>query len=283
MSEAARRTIPIRRPVFSLKPRAALDDAPGPSRHWYGGDPFATRFLDALSSTFPIGEAFFVRAVMRYRDRVTDPALLDRIRGFAGQEAQHSRLHDEHLALLLAEGHPVIAFRNRMIDRILRFQNRNAPKLSLATTAALEHLTAILARQMLEDDAKRTVPMDPAIAPLWRWHALEESEHKAVAYDVLATVAPGRGHRIAGMALATFFLAFESLLRTAVMLRTDGLLFDRRTWSQGLRFLFGADGLLRGTGPAYRAWYARDFHPDDVDDEALVAHFAPRVAREIAG
>jgi hypothetical protein len=59
--------IEVRRLAFDLD--AAL------SRHGCGGQPFATHLRDALSSAFPDGEAFFVRSVLRYRERARDPAL----------------------------------------------------------------------------------------------------------------------------------------------------------------------------------------------------------------
>jgi predicted metal-dependent hydrolase len=263
-------------------PSEAADAARVP-RDWYAGDPFATHFLDALSSTFPFGEAFFVRSVLRFRERIDDPALQERIRGFAGQEGQHSRLHDEHLELLLAQGYGLLARRNRILDRLLRFENRRLPKLSLAITAALEHLTAILARQMLENDAERTKAMHPVMAPLWRWHALEEAEHKSVAWDVLQQVAPSRTLRTVAMGLASFFLTLETSIRTSYMLAKDGRLFDRRIWRNGMRFLWGEAGLLRGTASAYLAWFRRDHHPDEIDDSSLIAHHAPLVEQEIAG
>ncbi|MBK7949604.1 MAG: metal-dependent hydrolase [Deltaproteobacteria bacterium] len=279
---------PIRRPALDLSgltarlgSEAATSTGRSP-RHWHAEGPFATHFFDALSSTFPFGEAYFVRSVVAYRDRIEDPELLARIRAFAGQEGQHSRIHDEHVDLLLADGYRLLAFRNRFIDRILRFQNRHVPKLALAITAALEHLTAILARVLLADGARRTAAMDPVMAPIWRWHALEEAEHKAVAFDVLCRVAPSRSLRVAAMAIASFFLVFETTLRTTYMLAKDGLLFDGPTWSRGLGFLFGAEGFLRGSGSAYRAWYRRDFHPDETDDSAMIARIAPQVMREIA-
>ena len=278
-----RDAIPVRRPVLALFASSGLPGDGEFLRHWHGGEAFSTHFFDALSSTFPFGEAFFVRSVLHYRNRIEDRELLEQIRGFAGQEGQHSRLHDVHLDLLLALGYPFLARRNRFLDRVMRLHNRHTPKLSLALTAALEHLTAILARQILLDSARRTEVMHPDMAPLWRWHALEESEHKAVAFDVLAQVAPSHALRVVAMLIDTFFLSFETLLRTSYMLWKDGLLFDRRSWSQGRRFLFGEAGLLRGTGAAYRAWYRRDFHPDLVDDSELIAYHAPLVAREIAG
>ena len=47
---------------------------------------------------------------------------------------------------------------------------------------ALEHFTAILAHQLL-GNPRHLAGADPESAALWRWHAIEEIEHKGVAYD----------------------------------------------------------------------------------------------------
>jgi predicted metal-dependent hydrolase len=266
--------IPIRHPAQSLS-----RDIP---RHWMAGDAFATHFLNALSSTFPFGEAFFVRSVLHYRDQISEPRLLRKIRGFAGQEGEHSRVHDDHLEMLLAQGYTALATRNRFGDRVTRWHNRRLPKLSLTITAALEHLTALLARQLLSDPERRTAEMHPEMARLWRWHALEEAEHKAVAYDVLMQVAPSHSRRVVAMALNTLGLSIEVFDRLVYMLWKDGLLFKTKTWSSGWRFLFGEGGFLRGLGADYRAWYHRDFHPNEIDDRALIEKNAPLINAEIA-
>ncbi len=263
----------IRRPKGSLSP-----DVP---RYWSGGDAFATHFMNALSSTFPFGEAFFVRAVLHYRDQIDDPRLRERMRGFAGQEGQHSRVHDEHVQMLVAQGYGALETRNRFMERIARWQNRRFPRLSLSMTAGLEHLTALLARQLLSDPERRTGPMAPEMARLWRWHALEEAEHKAVAFDVLAQVAPSYPLRIITLALNTFGLSLEVFERMVYMLWKDGLLFKAEIWTGGRRFLFGEGGFLRGLGADYRAWYHRDFHPNDVDDRPLIELNAPLIEAEI--
>jgi predicted metal-dependent hydrolase len=250
-------------------------------RHWNANDPFATHFLNALSSTFPFGEAFFVRSVLRYRDRIEDPELRERIRGFAGQEGQHSRVHDDHVKMLLAQGYAALATRNALVDRIARWQNRRFPKFSLAMTAALEHLTALLARQVLSDVELRTGAMHPDMAKLWHWHALEEAEHKAVAYDVLMVVAPNYGLRTIAMIFNTIGLSIEVMDRLIYMLWKDGVLFRGKTWSNGWRYLFGEDGFLRGTGADYRSWFRRGFHPDDIDDRPLIEEHAPLVDSDL--
>jgi predicted metal-dependent hydrolase len=265
-----RSPIPIRRPALALS-----SEIP---RHWLDGNAFATHFFDALSSTFPDGEAFFVRSVQHYRGSIDDPELLRAVSGFAGQEAQHRQQHDRHLALLVASGYPALARRNRIMARVLHFLNRRLPLRSLVATAGLEHLTAIMARRLLGPGQHWCERMDRRMAELWRWHALEESEHKSVAFDVLRRVAPSHRLRIAVQVVNTFWLVLEVLDRLVYMLWQDGLLFRRATWREGWTFLFGPHGFLRGLGPDYRRWYARDFHPDEVDDSALVARWRERVS-----
>jgi len=251
-------------------------------RYWWGDDPFRTHFFNALSSTFPFGEAFFVRSVRYYADRVTDPKLQQEIRAFAGQEGQHSRIHDAHVDLLIEQGYGALAARNRFIDRIMRWHNRETPRFSLAVTAALEHLTAILARQLLLNPGNHVDEMDPSMARLWRWHALEESEHKSVAFDVMVAAEIPRWMRNGAMALNTFGLTLETLERMIYLFYKDGRLFDGRTWMAGWRFLFGRGGFLRGVGRDYRAWYRADFHPEEIDDREMIARFAPRVTAEVS-
>lgn len=263
-------------PILVRKPELEL--SPALPRYWYGGNAFATHYLDALSSVFPDGEAFFVRSVLRYRDQIDDPELSREIQGFAGQEGQHSHQHDRHLALLSAHGYGALARANRVADRVMRFTNRQAPRFSLASTAALEHLTALLARRILADDARFTRPMDPRMAALWRWHALEEAEHKAVAFDVLRRVAPSYPLRVLALVVNCVSLFVEILVRTSYMLWVDGELSRRKSWSDGRKFLFGGEGLLRGLGREFRAWFRRDFHPSQIDDGALIAEWRERVA-----
>ncbi|MCP3985570.1 MAG: metal-dependent hydrolase [bacterium] len=271
---AAAHPIIVRRTAFEIDERIP--------RYWFDGDPSATHFLNSLSSVFPDGEAFFVRSVRKYRDRVEDPELGQAIRGFAAQEGQHSRQHDRHLKLLYEQGYRGIERANDVMGKVLQWSANRFPRLSLASTAALEHLTAILARRLLTDPERWIGPMDPRMARLWEWHALEEAEHKAVAYDVLMQVAPGPGMRYWALASNTIAVFFEVIGRTGYMLWKDGLLFRRNTWASGWRFLFGEYGFLRGLGPDYWPWFRKGFHPRQQDDGPLIEAGRARVAMQIA-
>src|SRR5438045_9752271 len=78
---------------LSITPRDRLfgRDAATP-RLWHGGRVEATAIYNALSATFPIGEAYFVDSVRKFRDGA--PAkLAEEIKGFTTQEAIHSPEH----------------------------------------------------------------------------------------------------------------------------------------------------------------------------------------------
>jgi len=240
-------------------------------RYWNGRDPFLTHFMNALSSTFPDGEAFFVRSVHHYRNRAASDEERERIRRFGQQEGIHARQHAAHVELLEAQGYPWIPRVNRLADRMMRWSNRRMPRTSLATTAGLEHLTAVLARQLMAFPEKWVAPMHPDMARLWRWHALEEAEHKAVAFDLLARVSPSHLLRCAVLFAMTLGLLFEVWLRTAYFLAKDGLFFRPSVWWRGWRRLAAPGPARTALVRDYLAWYRRDFHPDQIDDAPLIA------------
>lgn len=242
-------------------------------RGWLNGDPVATAFFNALSASFPQGERFFMDAVRPFRDRA-DPVLQRQIASFLAQEAVHSREHILFNQALVLQGYDLNA-----IDTYLkkRFDfGRKLPRLSqLCATVALEHFTAILAHALLAGgDDLAGAPAE--MKRMWQWHAIEEIEHKAVAFDTFLAAtrnfSPLRRWwmRCASMALTTVmffqFLAFG--IRT--FFRNDGI-DTPQSWRALLRYLWREPGLLRRAMPSYVAFFRPGFHPWRVDDRALIA------------
>jgi len=153
------------------------------SRYYYDNNPFHSTFMTALSALFPEGESFFVESVRAYRDQITDPVLKAQVSGFIGQEAMHSKEHKAFNDAATAQGYPVQKM-DAELGKVLALGQKVLPKpVQLAITVALEHYTAIIAEMLLRDeDVQRR--FSPEMFKLWAWHALEENEHKVVAYDV---------------------------------------------------------------------------------------------------
>src|SRR3546814_3208818 len=68
------------------------------------------------------------------------------------------------------------------------FCRKYRPKtFTLGQTAAAEHMTALMAHGFFANGM--FAHADPRVRAMYAWHAVEEIEHKAVAYDVLKKVA----------------------------------------------------------------------------------------------
>jgi predicted metal-dependent hydrolase len=255
-------------------PRRQLDFAVDPTavpRDWMHGDPFLTTHLDALSLLFPEGERFFVEAVKQHKDFVTDPALRAAVAGFIGQEAMHGKEHRTFNEMLVGHGYteaPVVETRLR---GFLKFVKRKvlSPRSQLAATCALEHFTATLAGALLED-ARMRDEFDPSVRHLWLWHALEEMEHKAVAYDVYVAAKGGYARRVGIMMITTFVFFVALGITHARLMKTRGILWKPWTWARGLTRLWISPALFLRLVPAYLSYFRPRFHPSDRDCSALL-------------
>lgn len=230
--------------------------------YWFAGDPFKTRFFDAMSTMFPEGEKYFIESVRAYRDRITDPVLQEEVKDFTYQEAQHSIAHGLFNDRLKAQGIDVDKL--EAVNRsYFRFMTRYMPKaVNIANTAAAEHMTAIISHVWTRDDIQRE--SDPRMRALLYWHGVEEIEHKAVAFDVMQKVA-GVGYftRVTSMAYESLTFPVSIHLVMDAMLRADGFgVAERaRMWVRGLRWLYGKNGLMHSLLSDYLSYYRRDFHP----------------------
>ncbi|MGJ3256441.1 MAG: metal-dependent hydrolase [Alcanivorax sp.] len=237
-------------------------------RYWFDDDQFKTILLTALSCTFPEGERFFVRSVRHYQKQIQDPLLREQVKGFIGQEAHHGNEHDAFNHFMESKGVPtgkVDAF----VNRGMRFMAKHlSPQRQLAKTCALEHFTAMLAELMLEhpDFFKG---MDERMLPLWLWHAVEESEHKAVAFDVYQDQVDSYWVRTSEMAFTTVeFISFTIFHYYQLRKGMDDPT-DWRSVRGGVNWLLGKPGWLRKLGKSYLAYYKRDFHPSKRDSAFL--------------
>jgi predicted metal-dependent hydrolase len=256
--------IPPRRMDFNF-------DAVNAPRYFYGNDPFLSIFWDTFSSLLPEGESFFVEAVRHYRDQITDPTLKAQVAGFIGQEAMHSKEHDAFNAMLRAKGFPVDKL-DHDVGQLLKFAQKILPKsMCLAATVCLEHYTAIMAEQLLRDKNHQAMMKDPEALKMWLWHALEENEHKTVAYDVYEQVVGSYHLRTFTMIPTTIILFAVMAYFQARLLAADGQLFNVRQNVKGFRFLFGyKKGLFPKLIPQFFDFFRKDFHPSQHDTNALL-------------
>lgn len=257
-------------PTRPLEFDARLADLP---KHFaVDGDIVMSHILAVLSSVFPDGENYFVRSVEAEKNHIDDPVLREQVDGFVGQESMHGREHralNERLAEL---GYPTRAI-GRYVRGLMGMRERfQGKKANLAYTAALEHYTATLAETLLGDERARDEIGHEGVRYLLMWHALEEAEHKAVAFDVYRHAGGTERMRIFIMWVTHVTFLFETSIWTAVSLAMDpeARRHPVRVARSALRLRHSPFGSPRVVRQLFQ-YHRKGFHPNDRDTEQLIA------------
>jgi predicted metal-dependent hydrolase len=235
------------------------------------GDLLSSHIAACLSAVFPDGEDFFVRSVRHFRGDITDPVLKRQVAGFIGQEAMHGREHRAFNRRLSELGYPT-RFVERVTERGLALAEKVLPaRTNLAVTAALEHYTATLAEQLLRDPDTRDLFGDDRVRDLFLWHALEESEHKAVAFDVYRAVGGTERVRRATMNAVTLGFLGGTLLAIVQSLAMDRAAYNPVRLARSARRFLRSSIISRELLRELRAYNRPGFHPSDRDASELLS------------
>lgn len=240
-------------------------------RHHAGNNPMITAIFSNLSAAIPEGERFFVSSVRHFRQQITDPTLQKAVAGFIGQEAFHAREHDQFNLALGKLGLPMQRH-EQLFFKAIHLLEKLPPKAQLAATAALEHYTAIIAAQLMRDDFMRA-QLPPLMHDFWMWHAIEESEHKAVAFDVYQQISGSYPLRASIMLLVSAVywplvlgLVFKQLLQS-------GEIWNLRKTAYGVWVALGPKGFFTKMTFEYLDYLKPNFHPNQHDTDALLQYW----------
>jgi predicted metal-dependent hydrolase len=254
-------TIEVRRPNLEFG-----DETP---TLWFDDNVYLTSLLNGLAVSFPPGERYFIRSVQHFLSEVKEPKLREAVRAFVGQEAQHTKEHLVFNRFLDGRGLPATPMEDFVTRRIRKIQEASSPEGNLARTAALEHFTAILASALIENP-EVLERMSPEVARLWAWHAVEEIEHRSVAFDVYQSAVGDERLRLRTMLVVSVIFFIANAVRTGILARATGRGFEPRAALKAMNVLWGKPGLLRKVLPRYLAYYRPGFHPSQHDNREAV-------------
>ena len=258
-------SIPVRKMSF---------DFSNVPKDYLNGSLAKSHLFDGLNLLFPEGERFFMRAVRDGLHKIDDYDLKQQARGFFGQETQHAMEHEKFFDVLEINGY---IFRDKLskLDRfILKMRDILPADIRLSITAGAEHLTAVLGAMTLSDeDIEKS---HPAMRDLIQWHAIEEIEHKAIAFDVYQASNGNYILRITGYVIAMLFIHLSSSSMTKHFLLQDG--YSKKE----------ACTLLKETqkkmlvrhksfGKNLMAYFKPSFHPNSIDESGLVGKAMSRL------
>ena len=258
--------MPTRRDITFQLPSERVHD-------WLDRDTHFTHLMNTFSLVIPVGERFFIDSVRHYREQLTDPVLKKAATAFIGQEAMHGREHDEYNARMIERLPAAAVFERRVTELLAWVQKNTPPTFRLSGTIALEHLTAIMADALLCEKFMAD-QSEPHYYAQWKWHALEETEHKGVPFDVYEAMA-GRGvyayaERTVGLVIATTVFWGMIIPHYIGFLRDEGKLGDLQGWRSFWRIGFGQVGFLRRMIKPWFSYFRPGFHPWDHDNSRFL-------------
>ena len=232
------------------------------SSNWADGDAFLTAVLNALSISFPKGEKFFMNSVRVFKKDVSKE-LSEDIRSFCHQEATHTREHIKYNKLLCElKGYDLESLESVYAKALNKSHSDKVhDKTRLAITTAMEHITTTLGVSVLQGDIMQS---NNPVIDMWKWHSLEEIEHKAVAYDVYKAVHGSDKVLKIVMRLAMIDFTLSTIKVALKMLRHDKQLWKLSTFKGMLKFFFSKKGALRVNHSAYKTFFQANFTPRSV-------------------
>ena len=240
---------------------------------------WATAYFAALSIFLTYGEELVIETARHHRDQIKDPVLKQRLTSLIGQEAIHSKVHDEFNDALIPRNMPVRLYRF-LAEQVFNYGLLKFPQpLKLSMMAGIEHFTAVFAEYAMNNEEIFTSSLDDKQRGLWMWHILEESEHKDIAYDTYQVLSANYPLRVAGFFIALIVLGvgvgagalFLPFLRHPLNTVSPSFWKEAKgSWD----LLFGLKNGVFGSSLGHIFDYLRlDFHPNDHDTTTLLEHY----------
>ncbi|HEX4856314.1 MAG TPA: metal-dependent hydrolase [Limnobacter sp.] len=262
-------SFPVRRMDFNFE---------GINRHFVNNDPACSHVWTAFQAYFPEGEQFFVDAVRDAKPMVRDEALLREISAFIGQEAMHGKEHKDANAELKRQGINVYGWDARARWARKKLNSLLPVKARLAGTTAVEHYTAVMAEHLMKSDHFHTLLSDPTVKNLIFWHAMEESEHRAVAFDTHKAVGGTYAQRAIAMTIVSIGIGPVVLAAMVSCMKQDGELYNLKSWAKFMNMYFGKPGVFRKMIPDLLQFYRPGFHPMETDMNSTMRLWKERLA-----
>ena len=261
-----------------IRPRRTAFSFPSSiPRHWLAGNPVRTHFFNAIN-LFVVSFEDFMARVMRSRlPHLEDAQFARQIRGFMGQESTHSFVHAKYLQNLRDQGFQIDGYLSAA-ERVFTHwvEQKLGPRVSVAMIAGFEHLTSVLAEIVLTGRMVRDA--EPAMAEMWEWHAAEEIEHKELAFELLKVTSRSYLLRMVGALLGALVVVGFIGAGMVMLLRQEGLLWRKQTWTQLKGLLFGPARLAVRSVRLFADYFRPRFHPSQHDTYALAEEVFQRQA-----
>jgi len=243
-------------------------------KYWHSGSVIKTYHFNALAIFLPLLERMVVLSLKQALREVSDPLLKEQVASLVAQEAIHGREFHHYNQQCVSQHFQIQSqdYPLRFFRVITAVVNRFSRTFHYALSAAGEHFTAIAADLFLRDPTWfEGVP--PEQSAIWRWHCIEEIEHKCVAFDVFKAVNGNYFIRILGMLMMTG--VFSALYFKPIwhMMKKDKNHGKISLYFKFFQYYWGKKGLIRTLFKPYFDYFKPRFHPNDHQNNDLIAEW----------
>lgn len=240
--------------------------------HDYDGEAyFKFILINAFSIALPSGEKFFIDSLKKSLSSIEEPETKSAVRIFMMQEAVHSKYHSIYNKTCCREnGYSLARLEAPFLFNSAYVANNNSDQYCLALTVCLEHLTAVASEALLTHDWLDICA--PSVAEFWKWHALEEIDHRSVAYDLY--MATYKDKAFLNQVMSEVYLKFARFLEKTMhtMASSDGKSTKAlKVWLRESDFMVGQQGVIPYFMQLIERFYEVDFHPDTHFDLTILA------------
>ncbi|WP_228136121.1 metal-dependent hydrolase [Acinetobacter brisouii] len=269
------------------------------TRYWMGNSAGLTYAMLALSAMFPAGERFFIQSVRKSRQNPKakhDINLQQQITNFIAQEAIHTREHinfnqyflinETCIAELEQKTDEAIQLLSLFVSELLGKFGISKQESDLFLTAALEHCTATISAQFLKSPKFNQLIQDPEILKFWVWHAIEEMEHKNVAFDLLESISKDSKKYDVLRAMTYIFGLSGLSLCYGYCLLYMFIKDNKINYINVLNDIYQysispSKGILFASFKEIAAFLRPDFHPNQANHEELVAFWKEKIKLDV--
>ncbi len=130
-------------------------------------------------------EPFMVKSMRRVMPQIRDEALRESVDRFCRQESQHYQKHADFNKVVLARNYPGLEVRMKQLrDEFDGYLRDRSDRFCIGFVEGFESYTAQSALTMVASGLYEHELTDPRFAKLFKWHLIEEIEHRNVAYDI---------------------------------------------------------------------------------------------------
>ena len=191
---------------------------------WRSENPVVAHLFNGLSLVKPYLEPYLAKSTQAAIAHIHVPELVEDMRAFSGQESRHYQCHRRLNDLLKNNGYPELASVENRMEKSYRQLMKMSLRTQLAYNAGFECMTNGFTKWMINKRTELFGKASPEVSSFFLMHAVEEAEHKTVAFDVYMAYSGKYLPRAIGVIHGSLHVLGFALLGMMTALKKDLLL-----------------------------------------------------------